>query len=296
MATFNRSYKTEKNRTSAFFEQHPPTTEAQLSAIQHAIEGYTAEQLRPLHSAVRGLEGIAVAGGVAANTRLPAVIAEVWGLPLWRPAHCGDETLAFGALWTSHPPARRPLVHFSGDLPGAPRPRTPPLSCRSLVLQDLVRALRASAVGVVAGSPPPDAWKAVRLGRALIETPGRRTQVSCRPIPHDGVSAVPREDQHVLVSSARLQALFRSPAPVFSPTHAFRLPARDAVRRAFNLSWAVVASLEEGHDAVTDRLLAAAQHCDVPVLFCRALRDDDLDRLIRGGGVRAVLMDLQLCT
>ena len=292
LRTFGPKFLIEIGRIGDFYKRHPPDADDRLSAIQTAIEQFVVSELQGHRGAFAGVDGVAFAGGVAANTRLPHAVGEAFRLPVWVPALPGDGSLGFGALWALRAPERRPVVQFSSQRRlGVARAR---LDCRPYSAARVQQLLQGREEVAVVG--PGDAidgylWQRPAAPRAFIGTPGRRTIVSCRPIVWDGNGTVAPDDQQVLMESPRAAEVFETSVPLYSPTHAFRLPVRPQFRTLLNGTSAVVAAVERGQDTVVDRLLEAARNCEAPLLFCRALREGD-----RARGLRHVLLDDVLCT
>ena len=293
IANWGPNVLTEGNRISAFLQNHRPHTAARLSALQRAVESLLVSKLQPFKAVLGGLQGLVLGGGTATSTVLPHALGAALALPVWVPAAPGDATLGFGALWALRPPPGRPAPQFADRGGAAWDPGG--LACVALSAPELSRALREQTGVAVMGRT--DAIDAAMRKRPWfgIGTPGRRTLVGCAPLPRDRAT-LSGDDPHVLMESVRVADIFHTAVPVFSPAHAFRLRARASFHMILNASAAVVAAVERGQDSTIDGLLDAAQHCDAPLLFCRTLWGKDVSALLRGGGLRHVLWEGQLCT
>ena len=249
-------------------KKHPSGSASRQSAVQQALHWTVWNELKPLAHARRGtIDGLVLAGGVAQNQVLATYLSTSLSLKVWTPAHSGDGTLGFGALWLTNPPASRAVVQFAG--PGLPA--IPPKclqgildgNCTGFAVATLQELLQARAVvQVVAGRD--------HIGGSLgstkpIHVPGHRSLVSCYPL------NVPM--QQVMVSTEHLRKMFVSDLLLEAPSHSLYLEMQVPIRQQLGLTLrhACVAAVVPGQDTIVDDLLRGTGRCPFPMLFTAAI-------------------------
>ena len=254
-AALRRAWTQAMATFAAWFGHNPADTPEKKSAISQVIVDLLVELLKPFSADVSAADGVVIGGGVARNSALPYLIGRALRKPVWRPLNPSDVTLAIGAVWNLVPPSSHVQPKFAPIF----KPPRRPLYCANYTRKRLVYWLRRGNITLLR-----------RDNQGIEETPAHHSVVSCKPLSLKRPYRRPewQEVQGVIISTNDVGRYFEASVKLSSHSAAFRLRAREAVQKRYNVSTALVAAFDPHLDPLEfDLLSAASSACQFPLLF-----------------------------